>query len=61
MKDDVIDLPDNAATICKFEEVFAKIAALGTHLRRGSAGVEYGNPTHLMDARFLSQELLSWQ
>ena len=29
-KDDVIDLPDNAATICKFEEVFPKIAALGT-------------------------------
>ena len=31
-KDDIIDLPDNAATICKFEEVFAKIAALGTEI-----------------------------
>ena len=30
-KDDV-DLPDNAVTICKFEEVFAKIAALGTEI-----------------------------
>ena len=32
MKDDVIGLPDNAATICKFEEVFTKIAALGTKI-----------------------------
>jgi DDE superfamily endonuclease len=31
-KDDIIDLPDNAATICKFEEVFAKIAAIGTEI-----------------------------
>ena len=31
-KDDIIDLPDNAATICKFEEVFAKIAALGAEI-----------------------------
>ena len=28
----IIDLPDNAATTCKFEEVFAKIAALGTDI-----------------------------
>ena len=32
MKDDIIDLSDNAGTICKFEEVFAKIAALGTEI-----------------------------
>ena len=31
-KDDMIDLPDNAATICKFEGVFAKIASLGTEI-----------------------------
>ena len=35
-KDDLIDLPDNAATSCKFEEVFAKIAALGTEILRPS-------------------------
>ena len=32
------------------EDKKKSLQTLGTHLRRGSAGVEYGNPTHLMDA-----------
>jgi hypothetical protein len=32
------------------EDKKESLQTLGTHLRRGSAGVEYGNPAHLMDA-----------
>ena len=35
------DLPDNKKE---------SLETLGIHLKRGSAGVEYGNPAHLMDA-----------
>ena len=47
-KDDIIDLPNNAATICKFEEVIAKIAALGTEILHPSLVSKthghHGNP-----------------
>ena len=50
-KDDVIDLPDNAATVCKFEEVFPKIAALGTEILHPSlVSKTHGHHGHLIAA-----------
>jgi hypothetical protein len=53
-KDDIIDLPNNAATFSKLKQVFAKIAALGaeilyqslvskTHGHYGNLTTEYKN------------------
>ena len=50
-EDDIIDLPDNAATICKFEEVFAKIAALGTEILHPSlVSKDHGHHGNLIAA-----------
>ena len=38
------------------EDKKESLQTLGTHLRRGSAGVEYGNPDHLMDtAKYIKE------
>ena len=50
-QDDIINLPNNAATICKFEEVFAKIAALGKKILRTSlVSKNHGHHSNLMAA-----------
>ena len=68
-KDDVIDLPDNAGTICKFEEVFAKIAALGTEIlhpslvskTHGHHGNLIGAYTNLMSTGMRIQHAEIWE
>jgi DDE superfamily endonuclease len=38
------------------EDKKESLQTLGTHLRRGSAGIEYGNPAHLIDtAKYIKE------